>query len=136
MISENSQPAKESKTYEFGEFRFDAENLLLFRNSETVQLPIKAAQILLALIEADGRVLKKEEILERVWSDTFVEESNLSHHVAALRKALGEEKSSKKFIETIPRRGYRFVAQVKEIENEVAEITVSERTRTQITEEE
>ena len=136
MISESSQIAKESKTYQFGEFHLDAENFLLLRNNETVQLPIKAVQILLALVEADGRVVKKEEILERVWADTFIEESNLSHHVAALRRALGEEKNSKKFIETIPRRGYRFVAPVTEIENGAAEITISERTRTRIAEEE
>jgi len=91
MISESSQIVKESKTYEFGEFRLDAKNFLLLRNNQTVQLPIKAVQILLALVETDGRVLKKEEILERVWADTFVEEANLTHHISALRKALGEE---------------------------------------------
>ncbi len=136
MISESSQIVKESKTYEFGEFRLEAENFLLLRNNQTVQLPMKAVQILLALVEADGRVLKKEEILERVWADTFVEEANLTHHISALRKALGEEKNSKKFIETIPRRGYRFVAQVEEITNGAVEITINERTQTRIAEEE
>lgn len=136
MISENSQFNKKSRIYEFGEFRLEAENLLLLRNGEIVQLPIKAVQILLALVEANGRVMKKEEILERVWADTFIEESNLSHHVAALRRALGEEKNSKKFIETIPRRGYRFIAPVTEIESGTDEVIISERTRTQIIEEE
>lgn len=138
MISESSQFNKKSRIYEFGEFQLEAENLLLLRNGEIVQLPIKAVQILLALVEANGRVMKKEEILERVWADTFIEESNLSHHVAALRRALGEEKNSKKFIETIPRRGYRFVADVREITESdgASEITVSERTTPRFIEQE
>jgi DNA-binding winged helix-turn-helix (wHTH) protein/Tol biopolymer transport system component len=136
MISESSQFIKNIRIYEFDEFRLDAENLLLLRSGETVQLPIKAVQILLTLVEANGRVMKKEEILKRVWADTFIEESNLSHHVAVLRRALGEEKNSKKFIETIPRRGYRFIAPVTEIESGTDEVIKSERTRTQIIEEE
>ena len=135
MISKSSQLTEKAKTYEFGEFRLEAENLLLFRNNETIQLPIKAVQILLALVAAGGSVVKREEILETVWADTFVEEANLNHHISALRKALGEDRNGKRFIETIPRRGYRFVAEVREVANGAAEITVSERTRTHFVEE-
>ena len=136
MKYEDADVALESKIYEFGEFRLEAANLSLFRNSEVVSLAPKACEVLLVLVESDNKIVKKEEILERVWEDTFVEEANLTHHISALRKALCEDKNGKRYIETIPRRGYRFVAPVNTRENDKTEITISERITSRITEQE
>lgn len=94
MISKDALGQTNSTTYEFGEFRLEAENLSLFRNSEVIPLAPKACEVLLALVEAGGSIIKKEKILEKVWADTFVEEANLTHHISALRKALGEDKTA------------------------------------------
>lgn len=115
-----------STVYSFGGFRLEAENLLLLRNSEVVPLAPKACEVLLTLIESNGKLVTKQEILDKVWANTFVEEANLSHHISALRKALGEDKNGRRFIETIPRRGYRFVAPLIKTNNGAAEIVVSE----------
>ena len=78
-----------SKTYEFGKYRLEAETLSLFRAKRIVQLPPKTVEVLLALVESGGRVVSRDEINEQVWAGTFVEEANLTHHISALRKALG-----------------------------------------------
>ncbi len=128
----NGQP----HVFEFAEFSFDAAKKLLWRDGETVQLAPKACELLAVLIESAPQVLSKEELMNRVWSDTFVEEANLTHHISALRKALGEDKNGRKFIETIPRKGYRFVAEVKNASSfERAEITFNERAIMQVVEE-
>ena len=101
--------------YEFGPFRLDVGERLLLRDGKPVPLPPKDFEMLLVLVENGGRILEKGELLRRVWPDSFVEEANLSHHVFTLRKALGEEDGGSKYIETVPRRGYRFVAGVNEI---------------------
>src|SRR5262245_5233081 len=103
--------------YEFGAFHLDAQEHLLLREGEVVPLAPKAIDLLVVLIENSGHVLSKEELMRRVWPDSFVEEANLSNHISQLRKVLGEEKSGAHYIETIPRRGYRFVAEVTEIQN-------------------
>ncbi len=100
--------------YEFGPFRLDAEERLLLRAGEVVPLTPKAFDVLLALIEQPGHLLEKEVLLKTVWPDSFVEENNLADNISKLRKALGEGENGQKFIETIPRRGYRFVAEVRE----------------------
>ena len=71
------------------------------------------------LIENSGRVVKKDELIEKLWPDTIVEEGNLTQNIYVLRKALDSEEQSESYIETIPRRGYRFAAQVREIPYEV-----------------
>src|SRR5690348_3523034 len=96
--------------YEFGPFRVDVENHLLLRKGEVVPLPPKAFDLLLALVEDSGRVIRKDELMKLVWPDTFVEEANLSYNVFTLRKALGEVSDGNGYIETIPRRGYRFTS--------------------------
>ena len=126
----NGQP----HVFEFAEFSFDASKKLLWRGAETVQLAPKACEILAALIENAPQVLSKEELMNQVWNDSFVEEANLTHHISALRKALGEDKNGRKFIETIPRKGYRFVAEVENLNHPAAEIVISERTQTRISE--
>lgn len=94
-----------SKTYEFGEYHLETASLSLFCEKKIVQLPPKTIEVLLALVESGGRVVSREQISERVWANTFVEEANLTHHVSVLRKTLGEDGNGQKYIETIPRRG-------------------------------
>src|SRR5256885_1450920 len=93
----------EKHLYEFGPFRLDTADRLLLRDGEAVPLTPKAFEMLLVLVEYSGRVLGKEELMKRVWPDSFVEEANLSHHVFTLRKALGEDKSGNQYIQTVPR---------------------------------
>jgi len=106
--------------YAFGPFRLDRERYLLFRDGDVIQLSPKAFEILLFLVTHRGEVLKKDYLLETIWPDTFVEESNLAQNIFLLRKALGEEKNEHRYIVTIPGVGYRFVAPVKEVMSSAA----------------
>ena len=117
--------------YEFGAYRLDARDHLLLCGGEAVPLPPKTFDLLLALVQNSGRMLTKEELMKQVWPDSFVEEANLSHHVFTLRKALGEDGEGR-YIETIPRRGYRFVAGVTEVQDESDELVVAEHSRSRI----
>ena len=101
--------------YEFGRFRVKSEERVLLRERELVPLTPKAFDILLTLLENDGRIVHKEDLMKKVWPNTFVEEGNLTQNVSLLRKALGESANGPQFIETVPRRGYRFVAPVSKI---------------------
>lgn len=114
--------------YEFGPFRLDAMQRLLLRGGEAVQLTPKAFDLLLVLLESSGRVLTKDELMKLVWPDQFVEEANLSHNIYRLREALGDRQNGQKYIETLPRRGYRFVAKITEIVDEGGELLLEERT--------
>jgi DNA-binding winged helix-turn-helix (wHTH) protein/TolB-like protein len=98
--------------YEFGRFRLKPDERVLLRGEEFVPLTPKAFDILLTLLENDGRIVRKDDLMKKVWPDTFVEEGNLTQNVSLLRKALGESATGPQFIETVPRRGYRFVAPV------------------------
>ena len=100
---------------EFGPFRLDPVKRLLWREGELVGLPPKAVDLLLALVEQAGDVVGKQELMDRVWPDSFVEEANLSVNVATIRKVLGERPDGQPYIETLSRRGYRFVAPVKKL---------------------
>lgn len=100
--------------YRFGEFRLDPARRLLSRGDEVLTLAPKAFDMLLVLIENRSRVLSKEELLQTLWPDTFVEEGNLKFNVSVIRKVLGDQP----WIETLPRRGYRFAGQVEEIADE------------------
>ena len=99
--------------YEFGPFRLDVDERLLLRAGEVVPLTPKAFDLLLALIAQPGHLLEKEVLLKTVWPDSFVEENNLADNISKLRKALSDGENGQKFIETIPKRGYRFVAEVR-----------------------
>lgn len=96
--------------YEFRQYRLDTRARLLFRNGQRVVLTPKAVDLLIALVEAQGQTVDKQELLRRVWPDTVVEEGSLSSHIFQLRRALGEGADGQRFIETIPKRGYRFVS--------------------------
>lgn len=101
--------------YEFDSFRVDLENRTLRRNDVLIPLTPKAFQTLAVLLENQDRVVDKRELLKLVWPDTYTEESNLAHQILAIRKALGEFHSGKHYIETIAKRGYRFVGNVKRV---------------------
>ncbi len=105
--------------YEFGPFRLDAQERLLQRDGATISLTPKAFDLLLVLVERHGHLVEKEELFQTVWSDTIVEESNLTYNISHIRKALGDGENGLKFIETVPKRGYRFVAEVQRIADEI-----------------
>ncbi len=102
--------------YEFAEFRLDAENHSLWRGGELVPIFPKSLEILVLLVRGHGEIVTREKLLETVWRDTFVEESNITYTVSQLRKALGGNGNGQ-FIQTIPKRGYRFIADVREVTN-------------------
>jgi DNA-binding winged helix-turn-helix (wHTH) protein/Tol biopolymer transport system component len=101
------------QVYAFAGFTLDAERRLLLRGSETINLHPKALDLLLALVENRDRVLSKNELLDLVWAEQFVEENNLAVQISTLRKIFGEKKEEHRFIVTVPNKGYRFVAEVE-----------------------
>src|SRR5215472_16311143 len=105
----------QKRLYEFGPFRVDSEERLLLRDGVAVPLPPRVFDTLLLLVRNSGRALDKDALMKELWPDTFVEEVNLAQHISLLRKALGERPNEPQFIETIPRRGYRFLAKVSEV---------------------
>lgn len=112
--------------YEFGPFRLIPREQQLLRDNQLVPLTPKSFDLLVVLIENSGHLVKKEELMERIWPDSFVEEANLSVKMSELRRALGEGPNDKQYIETVPRRGYRFVAEVKDNSNaEIADHEIS-----------
>jgi DNA-binding winged helix-turn-helix (wHTH) protein/TolB-like protein len=99
--------------YEFGEFRLcAAKRLLARRDGETVPLKPKVFETLLYLVQNSGKVLEKDELLSAVWTDTIVEENNLSQNISILRRVFGEKSGEHRFIVTVPGHGYKFVADV------------------------
>jgi TolB-like protein/DNA-binding winged helix-turn-helix (wHTH) protein/Flp pilus assembly protein TadD len=100
--------------YVFGSFRLDAAQHLLFRDGKLIPLPPKAAEALVVLVKNHGRLVEKDELMKAVWPDTFVEDGNLTVQISGLRKALQQREGEDTYIETVPRRGYRFVAAVAE----------------------
>ncbi len=106
--------AGEKRIYEFGEFRLDTGELELYRRDERLALPQKSLEMLAFLIERRGQTVTKDELLNEIWRDTFVDENNLAVNIAALRRSFGVKATDKTFIETVSRRGYRFTAEVRE----------------------
>ncbi|HJY30404.1 MAG TPA: winged helix-turn-helix domain-containing protein, partial [Pyrinomonadaceae bacterium] len=100
------------RVYDFGPFRLDPTERRLLRHDQPVALTPKCFDLLVILVENSGHLISKEELLERLWPDQFVEESNLSFNISTLRKALGEAGHGDHFIETVPKKGFRFVAHV------------------------
>jgi len=101
--------------YAFGPFRLDVEKRVLVRGGVPVPLAPKAADTLWLLVKNAGHLVEKGELMAQVWPDAFVEEGNLNKHVFFLRKALGEWDGDREYIETVPKRGYRFVVPVTEV---------------------
>ena len=113
-----SQP--DNKIFRFGSYRLEVGERLLFRDGQPVKLRPKLFDTLRLLVENHGHLLPREDLLTQLWPDCAVEENNLAHNVAFLRKALGET-AAQKYIETVPRRGYRFVLEVTELKSEIEE---------------
>jgi Tol biopolymer transport system component/DNA-binding winged helix-turn-helix (wHTH) protein len=111
-----SRPVKQ--LYEFGPFLLDPAERMLLRDGRPVPITPKVLDILLVLVQNKGRLLTKKELMDAVWPDSFVEEGNLTFNISSLRKALGEDRKEQQYIETVPRRGYRFVASVRMSEAE------------------
>lgn len=101
--------------YEFGEYRLDIVNYRLLKKDSPVQLTQKSFEILQTLIENRNRVVKKEELLNHIWDDCYVEDATLTQHIYMLRKSLKENGNGKNLIETVPKLGYRFTAEVREV---------------------
>ena len=118
--------------YEFGPFRLDVQERLLLRDGESVALTPRALDLLVVFVESRGHLLEKDELMRRLWPDSFVEEGNLAQNVSLIRKSLGETELER-FIETVPRRGYRFVASVSEVAYEGPDLVVREEVRSPIT---
>lgn len=118
------------REFSFGEFDVDASRRLLLKKGEPVNLNPKAFDLLLTLVENRGRVLTKNELLDKVWENQFVEENNLTVHVAALRKILGEKKGEHRFIVTVPGKGYKFVAELNDAASD--EIIIENRSFSRI----
>lgn len=122
--------------YEFGDFCLDAAERRLLRHGEAVPLTPKAFETLAYLVSRSGHVVEKDELLGAVWPDTFVEEATLAQNIFTLRRALGQGRETLQYIETVPKRGYRFVAGVRELRDEGALLVVEQHTRTHVIAEE
>jgi len=120
------------QVYEFDEFRVDAVKRQLLREGEIVPLYSKAFELLLLMVQNSGRDLGKDQILETIWPDQVVEESNLTVNISAVRRALGEKAAQPRYLITIPGRGYRFVANVREVRDEDAAFVIESQTISEI----
>src|SRR5213593_1156053 len=129
-----SKPAKQ--VYQFGPFHLDGAERLLLRDGVPVPLTSKVFDTLLALIENSGHLVGKNELMSRLWPDTFVEEATLARNISDLRKALGDGSNGEKYIETVPKSGYRFTASVTRLWDESVELVLERHTRSRIVAEE
>src|SRR5438445_2147916 len=114
--------------YEFGDFRLDADKHRLLRDGEVVPLSPKAVEALFVLVRNPGKPLEREALMQAVWADSFVEDANLTVAISHLRKALGQNSETAEYIETVPRVGYRFVADVREVREEPRPLVVEKHT--------
>jgi DNA-binding winged helix-turn-helix (wHTH) protein len=114
--------------YAFGPFRLDSEKRVLVRDGVPVPLAPKVAETLLSLVESAGHLVDKDDLMKRVWPDAFVEEGNLNKNIFVLRKLLGVWDGGREYIETVLKRGYRFVAPVNEVTH--AEVAARAHTST------
>ena len=118
--------------YAFGPFRLDATERVFARDETRIPLAPKAFDTLVLLVQHHGHVLSKDELIRSVWPGSFVEENNLTQQISQLRRALGERGDASQYIETVPKLGYRFAAEVREVGENIDEVAVSRRTRTRI----
>ena len=113
------------RVYEFGPFRLEHAERRLLRQGVPIVLTPKVLDLLIALVERSGHLVSKDELLRKVWPDSFVEEANLSVNISALRRAIGDGlQGGGKYIETIPRVGYRFIAPVREVAEAAGELGI------------
>lgn len=110
-----------NRVYQFEEFMLDAAHLMLSRNGEEIPLVPRAVETLRVLVERRGEILSKTELMDAIWTDSIVEESNLAQYLHILRKTLGKQQNGQPFIETLRRRGYRFNGNVEVVENSITD---------------
>src|ERR1043165_8927956 len=101
--------------YRFGDFTVDTDQKVLLRDDKALPLTPKLFETLLILVENSGRIVRKEQFMERLWPHTFVEEANLTSNIQQLRKSLGDNARQPRYIETVTKRGYRFIADVQRV---------------------
>jgi len=111
------KPQGRKRLYEFGAFRLDPSERILARHGTRIPLPPRAFETLVVLVQRNGHVLTKDELIQTLWPDSFVEENNLTQQISALRRALGDEQE---YIETVPKLGYRFISEVREVDEDAA----------------
>lgn len=104
--------------YEFGPFRLEAAERRLLREGKPVPITLKIFNLLLLLVQNSGHLIAKEEIMREVWADSIVEDNNLTVTMSTLRRALGEEHGQHSYIQTVPKRGYRFIASLRKLEGD------------------
>jgi len=124
------QPVKQ--LLEFGPFRVEPEQRILLRDDEPIFLSPKAFDLLMVLLERQGQVVLKDDLMKQLWPDTFVEESNLGQHVFQLRKALGDRAQGSSYIVTVPGRGYRFAPGVRILPGKGEDILVASHLRSHV----
>lgn len=113
--------------YQFGEFTVDSDQKVLLRNGSPLSLAPKVFDTLLILVDNNGRLVAKDELIKQLWPNTFVEESNLTFNIQQVRKILGDNAREPRFIETVARRGYRFIAEVTKTQSAIAATIQSEK---------
>ena len=114
--------SKSAQFYDFANFRLDVSQKVLLRDGKPVTLTPKVFDTLEIFLENAGLLLEKDELMQKIWQDRFVEESNLTSNIKMLRKALGDDAAHPRFIETVPRRGYRFIAKVKPLDKSLSPV--------------
>lgn len=119
--------------YSFGDYLLEVSERRLWKEKNLIPLTPKAFETLVVLVSNKGRVVEKDTILDKVWTDTFVEEGTLAQNILTLRKALGNLDDGRQFIETVPRVGYRFISDVKEIFTDDEIVILEHRVKTEIT---
>jgi DNA-binding winged helix-turn-helix (wHTH) protein len=107
-----------SRIYEFDSFCLNTTESLLLRNGQLIPLTMKAYKTLLVLVERNGHIVSKDDLIKKVWPDTFIEEATLTQNIFTLRKVLGKTPDGRSYIETIPKRGYRLAVPVNEVNND------------------
>jgi eukaryotic-like serine/threonine-protein kinase len=128
----NAMKVDTKVVYEFGPFRMDPDKQVLLRDGQLIAVTPKAFETLLVLVRRGREVVSKEELLKKVWPDSFVEEANLSQHIFKLRKALGDTLEGQRYIVTLPGRGYRFAVPVRTI-TEGGDVLIAQmRSRAQV----
>jgi TolB-like protein/DNA-binding winged helix-turn-helix (wHTH) protein/Tfp pilus assembly protein PilF len=124
--------SEKDKTYEFGPFCLNASERLLLRDGKPVPLAPKVFDTLVVLVENGSRLVSKDDLMSTLWPDTFVEEGTLTRNISDLRKTLGESAGGERYIETVPRHGYRFVAPLKQLSGEAPPLIVEKHSRSRI----
>jgi DNA-binding winged helix-turn-helix (wHTH) protein/TolB-like protein/Tfp pilus assembly protein PilF len=122
--------------YEFGPFQLDAGERVLLKDGAPVALTPKALDTLIVLVECSGHIVEKDKLMKTVWPDAFVEEGSLTRNISVLRKILNNGQGEEQYIETLPRRGYRFTAAVREPIDHTDEILVKRHAKLRVTTEE